>query len=241
VTLSCYATYLYMGWILGYWKPGLGLSAMPPSPQGLRLAEASPEYLQTLTAYFFPAVTTQLANVHCQRSRKTSLFSREFLQPNYRRARLQAIVTWRPKAYPAETRLEYRLSAEKLSDVPRVFFMLLANALLLPLRLLLAIGSRAMVALERPLVGIMSGLGRFLDRHYIVMNFVSNPLIVVGIVFELALCSLFFYTPLAKIYFFAPVPWHVYLFAFHGAALLFLFEEIKKYYRRRGYPLEFLG
>jgi len=55
------------------------------------------------------------------------------------------------------------------------------------------------------------------------------------------LCYLFFYTPLAEIYYFAPVPWHVYLFAFHGTALLFIFEEVKKYYRRKGYQLEFLG
>jgi len=37
------------------------------------------------------------------------------------------------------------------------------------------------------------------------------------------------------------VPWHVYLFAFHGTVMLIAFEEVKKYYRRKGYPLEFLG
>jgi magnesium-transporting ATPase (P-type) len=201
VTLSCYATYLYVGWVLGYWRPGLGLTAMPQPPQGLHFSEASREYLQTLTAYFFPAVTTQLANVHCQRSWKTSLFSQGFLHPGYRRERLQAISAW-----------------------PKV-----------------ALGSRVIVGLEHPLVAATARLARFLERHYIVMNFVSNPLIVIGIVFELALCYLFFYTPLSRIYFFAPVPWHVYVFAFHGTALLLGFEEIKKYFRRRGYPLEFLG
>ncbi len=62
-----------------------------------------------------------------------------------------------------------------------------------------------------------------------------------GILFELAFCWLLFYTPLSRVYFFAPLPWHVYLFAFHGALLLLLFEETKKYYRRRGYSLDFLG
>ena len=55
------------------------------------------------------------------------------------------------------------------------------------------------------------------------------------------LCYLVFYTLLAEIYYFAPVPWHVYLFAFHGTAVLLLFEETKKYFRRNGHALEFLG
>jgi len=42
-------------------------------------------------------------------------------------------------------------------------------------------------------------------------------------------------------YLFAPVPWHVYLFAFHGTALLPAFEEGKKYFRRRGYKLAALN
>jgi sodium/potassium-transporting ATPase subunit alpha len=50
----------------------------------------------------------------------------------------------------------------------------------------------------------------------------------------------FFYSPLAEIYYFAPVPWHVYVFACHAAALLLLLEELKKYFRRRGHALEFL-
>ena len=80
-----------------------------------------------------------------------------------------------------------------------------------------------------------------MDRHYILLNFLSNPLIDLGIALELFLCMMFFYSPLAGIYYFAPVPWHVYLFAFHGAGLLLALEELKKYYRRRGHALEFLG
>jgi hypothetical protein len=76
-------------------------------------------------------------------------------------------------------------------------------------------------------------LSRFLRRHYVLYNFISNPLIDAGIIFELVLCYLFFYSPLARIYYFAPVPWHVYLFAFHGMVLLLVFEEARKYYRRK--------
>jgi sodium/potassium-transporting ATPase subunit alpha len=197
LAFSCYATYLYQGWISGAWRPGLGLAAMPASPPGLKLGRASPAYLQSLTAYFFPTVTTQIANVLCKRSRQASLFGRNFLHPLYRRELLERLAAWRPRS---------------------------------PIAPEIATPGRA-----------ASWLARFLDRHYIVLNLVSNPLIDLGILFELFLCYLFFYTPLSNIYFFAPVPWHVYLFAFHGTALLLAFEEIKKYYRRRGHPLEFLG
>ncbi len=80
LALSCYATYYYMGWVLGAWRSGESLASMPASPRGLKFAQATPAYLQTLTAYFFPTVTTQIANVLCKRSWKTSLFSRTFLQ-----------------------------------------------------------------------------------------------------------------------------------------------------------------
>jgi sodium/potassium-transporting ATPase subunit alpha len=177
LTLSSYATYYYAGWALGYWRPGQSLAAMPGSPADLQLSEASPAYLQSLTAYFFPTVTTQMANVLCKRSTVGSLFSRDFLNPLYRRAILERTARWRPPFGPR--------------------------------------------------------IARFLDRHYIICNFVSNPLIDIGIIFALALCYLFFHTPLARIYYFAPVPWHVYLFACHGTVLLFTFEEAKKYRRRR--------
>jgi magnesium-transporting ATPase (P-type) len=198
LAFSCYATFYYLGWVLGSWRPGESLAAMPASPAGLRFNEASAEYLQTLTAYFFPTVTTQIANVLCKRSWKNSLFSRDFLSPGKRHECLRSIAGWRP------------------------FQM-------------------GMGAGPRHHWRVMIRLSRFLDRHYILLNFVSNPLIDLGILFELLLCSLFFYTPLAGIYFFAPVPWHVYLFAFHGTILLITFEEVKKYYRRKGYALEFLG
>jgi hypothetical protein len=87
----------------------------------------------------------------------------------------------------------------------------------------------------------MRGLGGFFEKHPIVFNFVSNPLVNIGIATELLLCYVFFYTDLSKVYFFEPVPWHVYAFAFHGAVLMIVFEEVKKYFRRRGHALEFLG
>jgi sodium/potassium-transporting ATPase subunit alpha len=196
LAFSCYATYYYMGWVLGAWRPGENLSAMPASPGGLQLNEASTQYLQTLTAYFFPTVSTQIANVLCKRSWKSSLFAKDFLSPGRRRDCLKAVAGWRLFRTGGRPRHHWR---------------------------------------------VMVRLSRFLDRHYILLNFVSNPLINLGILFELLLCYFFFYTPLARIYYFAPVPWHVYLFAFHGTILLIAFEEVKKYFRRKGYSLEFLG
>jgi sodium/potassium-transporting ATPase subunit alpha len=198
LALSCYATYYYMGWVLGAWQVGQSLAAMPASPRGLQFAQATPAYLQTLTAYFFPTVTTQIANVLCKRSAKASLFGANFLQPVYRREALEAVARWRPRHAPALLR-------------------------------------------EVVLPKVTDGLAKFFARHYIVFNLVSNPLIDLGILFELLLCYFFFNTPLAEIYYFAPVPWHVYLFACHGTVILLVFEEIKKYYRRKGYSLEFLG
>jgi len=201
LALSCYATYYFMGWVLGIWQPGQSLKAMPASPSHLDFNQASPAYLQTLTAYFFPTVTTQIANVLCKRSWKTSLFSANFLNPAHRREALEALSNWRPRSADRQTKILDRLIIAPVS----------------------------------------AWTGRFFERHYILFNFVSNPLIDFGILFELALCYFFFYTPLARIYYFAPVPWPVYVFAFHGAGLLLAFEEVKKYYRRKGYPLEFLG
>ena len=81
----------------------------------------------------------------------------------------------------------------------------------------------------------------FLKYNYILLNLFSNPLINAGIAFELFLCYLFFYTPLSGVYFFAPAPVAVYLFAFHGTAIMLGFEELKKFLRRKGFRLEFLG
>jgi len=242
LALSCYATYYYMGWVLGAWRPGLSLTAMPPSPPGLKLAEASPAYLQTLTAYFFPTVTTQIANVFSKRSWKNSLFGKDFLNPLYRDELVQALANWRPRRYTARVRIDYHISGATQIETTKAFLALVSGLCLFPFRFVGVLLSRAGTLLERPvLVPLVTWLSRFLERHYILLNLVSNPLIDLGILFELLLCYLFFYTPLSRIYYFAPVPWHVYLFAFHGTLLLLVFEEAKKYYRRRGHPLSFLG
>ncbi|MBI4481335.1 MAG: HAD-IC family P-type ATPase [Acidobacteria bacterium] len=242
LAFSCYATYYYMGWILGYWRPGQSLAAMPPGPAGLELERASPAYLQTLTAYFFPTVTTQIANVLCRRSWTTSLFARNFLNPLRRRELLDALAHWRPVRYIARVQLDYQISGITQMETVKAFFALLSGLVLFPLKFLLMLLSTVGVKLERPLiVPLTAWAARFLDRHHVVLNFVSNPFIDLGILFELLLCYLFFYTPLSTIYYFAPLPWHVYLFAFHGTLVLLTFEEVKKYYRRRGHALEFLG
>jgi magnesium-transporting ATPase (P-type) len=88
---------------------------------------------------------------------------------------------------------------------------------------------------------VLRGAVDLLERCPFLLNVLSNPLILAGIGFELLFCYLLFYTPLSRLYFFAPLPWHAYLFAFHGAALLLVFEEVKKYFRRRGRALEWLG
>ena len=206
LAFSCYATYLYMGWVLGAWRPGQSLALMPAEPAGLQFGHSSPAYLQTLTAYFFPTVTTQIANVMCKRSWKASLFSDSFLNPADRRERLDAVAHWRRGTGEAQA------------------------------------GDRGLFSFQTYILSpITSRLARFLERHYVLFNLVSNPLIDLGILFQLLLCYLFFYTPVAEIYYFAPVPWHVYLFACNGTVLLVAFEEIKKYYRRKGRPLELFG
>jgi sodium/potassium-transporting ATPase subunit alpha len=242
LAFSCYATYIYMGWVLDAWRPGLGASSMPPSPEGFRFQEASNAYLQTLTAYFFPTVTTQIGNVLCKRSWKSSLFSRNFLNHTHRREALEAIARWRPPRYTHRVRIDYHVRGATEFDVVRAFFALTGSLLFLPFRLIWMAIAQLLVQLERPfIVPFAAWLARFLERHYVIFNFISNPLIDLGILFALLLCYLFFYTPLSRIYFFAPVPWHVYLFAFHGTILLIGFEELKKHYRRKGYALEFLG
>jgi len=208
LAVSCYATYYYMGWVLGAWQFGQSFSSMPASPRGLKFAQSTPAYLQTLTAYFFPTVTTQIANVLCKRSWKISLFSQSFLNPVRRRESLEALANWRPLRHLTQPRTGLGVTSAIESVV---------------------------------IVPSMAWLARVFQRHYILFNLVSNPLIDLGIFFELLLCYLFFSTPLAEVYYFAPVPWHVYLFACHGTVILFTFEEIKKYYRRKGFPLEFLG
>jgi hypothetical protein len=231
-----------MGWFLGTWRPGDSLASMPPSPPGLKFKHASQFYLQTLTAYFFPTVATQIANVLCKRSWKTSLFSANFLNPAYRREMIEAIAHWRPPAYTARVHIEYHLREPAESAALRAFLALAGGLILLPFKFNRMLILQALKTIERPIIRPLAAwLAGFFERHYILFNLISNPLIDLGILFELGLCYLFFYTPLSAIYYFAPVPWHVYLFAFHGMILLFAFEEVKKYYRRKGYHLEFLG
>ena len=160
----------------------------------------------------------------------------------HRREALEAIARWRPPRYTHRVRIDYHVRGATEFDVVRAFFALTGSLLLLPFRLIWMALAQLLVLLERPFImPFTAWLARFLERHYVIFNFISNPLIDLGILFELLLCYLFFYTPLSRIYFFAPVPWHVYLFAFHGTLLLFGFEELKKYYRRKGYGLEYLG
>jgi hypothetical protein len=139
-------------------------------------------------------------------------------------------------------RIDYHVKGATEFVAARAFLALAVSLLLLPFRFVWMLILQLMTRLERPLIAPFAGwLARFLERHYVVFNLISNPLIDAGILFELGLCYLFFYTPLSEVYYFAPVPWHVYIFAFHGTILLLIFEEIKKYYRRKGHALEVLG
>src|SRR4030095_9220403 len=149
---------------------------------------------------------------------------------------------WRPSRYTHRVRIDYHVKGATEFDVVRAFFALTGSLLFLPFRLIWIALAQLLVLLERPFImPYTASLARFLERHYVIFNFISNPLIDVVILFALLLCYLFFYTPLSRIYYFAPVPWHVYLFAFHGMFLLLVFEETKKYFRRKGHSLEFLG
>lgn len=130
---SCLATYFYF-----VYTECNGV--LPLSPKGLNMAEASPVYLQSLTAFFFPTITVQIANVLSKRSRIESVFQ---------------------------------------------------------------------------------------------MNLFSNRIIWLGIGFSLFLCFIFFYTELSSIYYFAPIPLHVYIFAFHGTVVMVTYSEIVKYFRRK--------
>ncbi|TGL55813.1 HAD family hydrolase [Leptospira kemamanensis] len=130
---ACLSTYYYFV----YTECG---GVMPSSPEGLNMTKASPEYLQSLTAFFFPTITVQIANVFSKRSKLESVFT---------------------------------------------------------------------------------------------MNLFSNQIIWIGILFSFLLCYLFFYTDLRFIYYFAPLPFHVYGFAFHGTVVLLLYSEILKYFRRK--------
>jgi hypothetical protein len=155
---------------------------------------------------------------------------------------LAAIAGWRPPHYTAQIKIDYHVRGATELVAGRAFLAVAKALFLLPFELAWMALLQVLVHLEHSvIVPFTASLARFLERHYVLFNVVSNPLIDIGITFELLLCYLFFYTPLSEIYYFAPVPWHVYLFACHGTVLLLLFEETKKYYRRKGYALEFLG
>ncbi len=240
--VSCYATYCYMGWVLGAWQPGESLSSMPLAPANLQFSASSTAYLQTMAAYFFGMVTAQIGNVMGKRSWKSSLFSPTFLNPFHRREILQAIAGWRVKRYTTRIIIDYHVKQATEVVAVHAFFALAVSLLLFPFKFMRMLFSQLLATLEPPvIVPFAAVLARFLERHYVLLNLISNPLIDLGIVFELTLCYLFFYTPLSAIYYFAPLPWHVYLFAFHGTVLLLVFEETKKHYRRKGYALDFLG
>jgi len=139
-------------------------------------------------------------------------------------------------------RVDYHVTAATEIEAVKAFFAIANSLFVYPFKFARMFFSNLAVGLEQPLiVPCTAWLSRFLEHHHVIFNLVSNPLINLGILFEFLLCYLFFYTPLSTIYYFAPVPWHVYLFAFHGTVLLVIFEETKKYYRRKGHPLEFLG
>ncbi len=242
LALACYTTYLYMGWVLGAFDQGFSIFAMPGSPPGLDMKLASRDYLMTLTAFFFPTVTTQIVNVLCKRSHKESLFSRNFLPAERRAAMLKAVSEWRPRGYVVRVRLQHEFHRLGDKEAALTLFSLVRQLLQFPWRIFRVAVSRTAKMIEKPiLIPLARALSRFLERHAVVHNFISNPLVNAGIAFELLLCWLFFYSPLSEIYFFAPVPWHVYCVALIGPAVLLIFEETKKYFRRRGYALEFLG
>jgi magnesium-transporting ATPase (P-type) len=241
LAVSCYTTYFYMGWVLGVWSPDAPASNMPPSPPGLDMSRASAAYLQTLTAYFFPTVTTQIANVLSKRSSLNSIFSLDFLSTARRQEIVEGLRRWQVPRYAPRAQVAYQLHRFSLAELGHILVGLVREITLLPLRGVLMLLSELGRRLERPLSSGARWLGRLLEAHPVLLNFVSNPLILFGIAFELLFCWILFYSPLSKMYFFEPVPWHVYLFAFHGTVLLLAFEEGKKYLRRRGYKLRALN
>ena len=198
LALSCYATYYYMGWVLGAWQVGTKLRCHAGVAARFAIRPSDAGVPANLDRLLFPH------RDHADRQRAVQTLSESLAVRGELSSNLA--IAGRPwKRSPIGGRARRR---QLLRD-------LCAPA--------------------------TAWLARFLERHYIVFNLVSNPLIDLGILFELLLCYFFFYTPLADIYYFAPVPWHVYLFACHGTVILLVFEEVKKYYRRKGHPLEFLG
>jgi len=190
---------------------------------------------------FFPTVTTQIANVLSKRSSLSSIFSIDFLSAARRQEILEGLREWRVPRYAPRAQIGYHLHRFSLAELGRILVRLAREMALLSVRGVLMLLSELGGRFDRPLVSGARWLARLLEAHPVLLNFVSNPLILFGIGFELFFCWTLFYSPLSKMYLFAPVPWHVYLFAFHGTVLLLAFEEGKKYFRRRGYKLTALN
>lgn len=242
LAISCFATYYYFAWTMGYLNGPHAWMNLPPSPDKLIMANSTHVYLQSLTAFFFPTVAVQIANVLCKRSSTASLFSRDFLQEATRAAKIESMRNYRPRERSLKVNISYDIQSVHRSEAPRAFMAQLYHLVGFPFRVVFMQLSNFTLGLRRYVIApVMRSLASFFERHPVIFNFVSNPLVNIGIASELLLCYAFFYTDLSKVYFFEPVPWHVYAFAFHGAALMIIFEETKKYFRRRGHRLEFLG
>ncbi|MFZ5630551.1 MAG: HAD-IC family P-type ATPase [Spirochaetota bacterium] len=242
LAFSCFATYYYFAWTIGLVSEGNLLMHLPASPEKLDLTKSSHVYLQSLAAFFFPTIAVQIGNVLCKRSSTASLFSREFLQPAVRTGLLESMRSYAPRKRSLKVDIRYHFEEAHHDDTHRAFFHQLFVLLGFPFRVLYMRLSNFTMGVRRFIIAPLARLAAgFFDRHPIIFNFVSNPLVNVGILTEILLVYVFFYTDLRKIYFFEPVPWHAYLFAFHGTFLIIAFEETKKYFRRRGHELEFLG
>ncbi|AFM13134.1 HAD-IC family P-type ATPase [Turneriella parva] len=242
LAFSCFATYYYFAWTMGYLKGPNALMNLPASPEKLNMANATQIYLQSLTAFFFPTIAVQIGNVLCKRSHSASLFSRDFLRESTRAAGIAALRSYLPKRRTLNINIQYRFEEAHHDDTHRAFFAQFLQLVSFPLRVLyMRLANYTLPLRRKVFVPLLRLTAAFFERYPVVYNFVSNPLINVGIAVQFLLCYAFFYTDLGKVYFFEPVPWHVYLFAFHGTVLIIAFEEIKKYYRRRGHKLEFLG
>ncbi len=242
LAFSCFATYYYFAWTMGYLTGPNGFMNLPASPDKLNMANATHIYLQSLTAFFFPTIAVQIGNVLCKRSHSASLFSRDFLRESTRAAGMAALRSYLPKRRTLSVNIRYRFEEAHHDDTQRAFFSQFGHLLSFPVRVLYMRLANFTVELRRvTLVPLLRFLAAFFERHPIIYNFVSNPLIDIGVAVQFLLCYAFFYTDLGKVYYFEPVAWHVYLFAFHGTVLIIAFEETKKYFRRRGHALEFLG
>ena len=80
LAFSCFATYYYMGWVLGAWRPGESFAAhAAKSTKDLKFDDASLVLFANANRLLFPDSHDAIANVICKRSWKNSLFSKNFL------------------------------------------------------------------------------------------------------------------------------------------------------------------